>query len=138
MVNPSLVLVLITFTLSVVTNWCSLVNPLIVVFLRCLRVALWAIIGIVPSFSALEAPIGLNWGDRIIIPGLCVHSVFLTILWMSAIPLSLLIISSLLIAFLALLSRALHLIIVISTLISRAKLRTLGVVLSGISDGLSL
>jgi hypothetical protein len=70
MVNPSLVLVLITFTLSVVTNRCSLVNPLTVVFFRYLSVALWAIIGIVPNFSTLEAPIGLNWGDPIITPGL--------------------------------------------------------------------
>jgi hypothetical protein len=60
------------------------------------------------------------------------------ILWMSARPLSLLIISSLRIAFLALLSRVLPLIIVISTLITRAKLRTLGVVLSGIPVGFGL
>jgi hypothetical protein len=80
MVNPSLVLVLITFTLSVVMNMCSMVNPLTVVFLRCLSVALWAIIDIVLNFSALEAPIVLNWGDQIIIPSLRVHSVSLTIL----------------------------------------------------------
>jgi hypothetical protein len=63
MVNSSLILVLITFSLGVITNRCTLVNLLIAIFLRCLRVALWAIIGIMPTFSALEAPIGLNWGD---------------------------------------------------------------------------
>jgi hypothetical protein len=96
MVNSSLVLVLITFTLSVITNRCTLVKPLIVVFLRLLGVALWAIIGIVSSFFALEAPIGLNWGDLIITPSRCVHGVSLTILWISTRPLSLLIVGSLL------------------------------------------
>jgi hypothetical protein len=43
-----------------------------------------------------------------------------------------------LIVSLSLLSRALHLIIIVSTLISRAKLRTLRVVLSGVSARLSL
>jgi hypothetical protein len=51
-----------------------------------------------------------------------------------AIPLLVLV----LVASLSLLSRALHLIIIISTLISRAKPRTLSVVLSGIPARLSL
>jgi hypothetical protein len=49
-----------------------------------------------------------------------------------AVPLLVLVVS------LSLLSRVLHLIIIVSTLISRSKLRTLRVVLSGISARLSL
>jgi hypothetical protein len=118
-----------------------LINSLIVAFLRSLRVALGTIISIVPSFSAHEASIRLNWGGCTIIFSRGVHGVSLTSLRITTRPLVGLrvvpLLVLMLIASLTLMSRALHL-IVVSTLIPRAKLRTLRVVLAGIPARLTL
>jgi hypothetical protein len=119
-----------------------LVKPWIIVRLRRVLVALWAVVSIVAKFATLEASVGLNWGSWIVISGRCVHGISLTILLISTRPMTCLRTISLLvlvlIACLTLMSKVLHLIIAIPTLISRAKLRTLRVVLSGIPAGLSL
>jgi hypothetical protein len=92
------------------------------------------------KFATLETTIGLNWGVAVAF-GLCVYGASLTSLRITTRPLvglrvvPLLVLS--LIASLTLLSRALHL-IVVSTLIFRAKLRTLRVVLASISARLTL
>jgi hypothetical protein len=44
-----------------------MVKTLIVVFLRCLGVVLWAIIAIVPNSSTFEASIGLYQSDLAIV-----------------------------------------------------------------------
>jgi hypothetical protein len=91
------------------------------------------------KLTALETAIGLDW--CIVAFGLCVHGATLTSLRIPTRPLvglrvvPLLILT--LIAFLALLSRVLHL-IVVSTLISRAKLRTLRVVRACVPARLTL
>jgi hypothetical protein len=87
------------------------------------------------KFAALETTIGLDW-CVVVAFGLCVYGVSLMSLRITTRPLiglraiPLLVLS--LFASLTLLSRALHL-IVVSTLISRAKLRTLQVVRASIS-----
>jgi hypothetical protein len=99
-----------------------------------------AVVSIMAKFAALETTIGLDW-CVVVAFGLCVHGATLTSLRITTRPLvdlrdvPLLVLS--LIASLALLSRALHL-IVVSTLISRAKLRTLRVVLACTSARLTL
>jgi hypothetical protein len=100
----------------------------------------WAVVSIMAKFAALETTTGLDW-CVVVAFGLCVHGATLASLRITTRPLvglrvvPLLILS--LIASLTLLSRALHL-IVVSTLISRAKLRTLRVVLVNISARLTL
>jgi hypothetical protein len=104
-----------------------LVSSLTAVLLRCLLVTPWAVVSIMAKFAALETTIGLDW-CVVVAFGLCVYGATLMSLQIPTRPLvglrvvPLLVLT--LIAPLALLSRALHLIIV-STLISRAKLRTL-------------
>jgi hypothetical protein len=119
-----------------------LVIPLVVVLLGCLWVTPRVVVGIVVKFATLETAIWLNCGSCIIILGWCVYCASLTILLLPTRPLAGLSIASLLVLVLivplGLLSRALCLIVVVSTLISRAKLRTLGVVLPGVSTGLPL
>jgi hypothetical protein len=103
-------------------------------------VAPWAVVSIMTKFVTLETTIGLDW-CVVVAFGLCVHDASLTILRITTRPLiglravPLLVLS--LIASLTLLSRVLHL-IVVSTLITRAKLRTLRVVLACISARLTL
>jgi hypothetical protein len=101
-----------------------------------------AVVGIVAKFATLETTIGLNWGSCIVVLGRCVHGASLTILLLPTRPLVSLGVASLLVLVLivplTLLSRALCLIVVVPTLVSGAKLGTLGVVLPGISAGLPL
>jgi hypothetical protein len=74
--------------------------------------------------------------------GRCVHGASLTILLLPTRPLTSLSVVPLLVlvlvALLTLLSRALCLVVVVATLIFGAKLRTLGVVLTGIPAGVPL
>jgi hypothetical protein len=125
-------LIFLAFSLGVACM-CVLVKPWIVVPLRRLLVAHWAIVSIVAKFTTLEASTRLDWSSCIVIFGRCVHNTTLTILLITTRPLTGLravpLLVLVLIASLSLLSRVLHLIIVISTLISRAKLRTLRVVM---------
>jgi hypothetical protein len=119
-----------------------LVKPWIIVPVRHLLIAPWEVVSIVAKFATLETTTGLDWSSCAVVFGRCVHDASLTILRITtrhlaglrAVPLLVLI----LVASLTLLSRALHLIVVIPTLISRAKLRTLRVVLFGVPAGLSL
>jgi hypothetical protein len=143
MIYFSFTLVLRSLVLYSTTSMCILINSLIVVPLGYLWVALWADVGIMTNFSTIKTSTRLNWSSCIVILGRCVHGASLTILLVTTryltglrvVPLLVLV----LVASLSLLSRALHLIIIISTLISRAKLRTLRVVvLPGVSVGLSL
>jgi hypothetical protein len=126
-INPSSILVLQSFVLRRSTSKCVLVSSLAAVILGCLLVAPWAVVSIVAKFATLETTIGLDW-CVVVAFGLCVYSASLMSLRITTRPLDglrvvpLLVLS--LIASLTLLSRALHL-IVVSTLISRAKLRTL-------------
>jgi hypothetical protein len=142
MVHSAFTLVLLIFILHITIGRRILVKPLVVVLLGCLWIVLWAIVGIMTNFSTLEASVGLNWGDLIIIPGWCVHGISLMILLVTIRPLTGLRIVPLLVLVLVdsltLLSRASHLIIAIPTLISKAKLRTLRVVSSSIPARLSL
>jgi hypothetical protein len=102
-------------------------------------VAPWDVVSIMAKLIALETTIGLDW--CVVAFGLCVHDATLTSLRTTTRPLvglrvvPLLVLT--LIVSLALLSRALHMIIV-STLISRAKLRTLLVVWAGVPARLTL
>jgi hypothetical protein len=113
------------------------INSLNDVPLGCLRVPLRAIVGIMTNFTTLKTSTRLDWSSCIVISGRCVHGASLTILLVTTRPLTgLRVVPRLvlvLVVSLSLLSRALYLIIIISTLISRAKLRTLRVVLSGVS-----
>jgi hypothetical protein len=122
-IDPSSTLVLRSFVLSRSTSGGALVIPLSVDPLRCLLVALWAVVSIVAQLTALETPIGLDW--CVVASGLRVYDATLTILIIPTRPLVGLRVAPLLVLALtvplALLSRALHLII-ISTLISRAEL----------------
>jgi hypothetical protein len=112
---------------------CILIKSLSAVPLGCLWVALWAVVVIMTNFSTPKTSTRLYWGNCIVIFGRCVRDVSLTILLLttrsltgqSTVPLLVLV----LVASLSLISRVLHLIIIISTLISRAKLRTLRVVM---------
>jgi hypothetical protein len=139
-INPYSILVLRRFVLRRSTSGGVLVSSLTAVLLGCLLIAPWAIVSIMAKFAALETTIGLDW-CVVVAFGLCVHDATLASLRITTRPLvglrvvPLLILS--LIASLTLLSRALHL-IVVSTLISRAKLRTLRVVLVNISARLTL
>jgi hypothetical protein len=139
-INPSSILVLRHFVLRRSTSGGVLVSSLIAILLRCLLIAPWAVVSIMVKFATLETTIGLDW-CVVVAFGLCVHGATLTSLRISTrslvglrvVPLLVLT----LIASLALLSRALHL-IVVSTLISRAKLRTLRVVQACVSARLTL
>jgi hypothetical protein len=142
MVDSSSTLVLRSLVLCRSTSRCVLVIPLVVVLLGCLWVMPGAVVGIVAKFATLETTIRLNWGSCIVILGRCVHCASLTILLLPTRPLVGLSIASLLVlvltALLTLLSRALCFIVVVPTLVSGAELRTLGVVLLGVSAGLPL
>jgi hypothetical protein len=117
-----------------------LVIPLVVALLRCLLVAPREVVSIMAKLTALETAIGLNW-CVVVAFGLCVYGATLMSLQIPTRPLvglraiPLLVLT--LIAPQALLSRALHL-ITISTLISRAKLRTLRVVRTSVPVRLTL
>ena len=85
------------------------------------------------KFATFETAIGLDWSSCVVVFGRCVHSASFTILLMTTRPLTDLsvvpLLVMILVAPLTLLSRALYLVIIVSTLISRAKLRTLRVVM---------
>jgi hypothetical protein len=142
MVDSSSTLVLRTLVLCRSTSRCVLVIPLVAVLLGCLWVTPGAVVGIVTKFATLETTIGLNWGSCIVVLGQCVHGASLTILLLPTRPLTGLGVASLLVLVLIvplnLLSRALCLIVVVPTLVSGVELRTLGVVLPGVSAGLPL
>jgi hypothetical protein len=139
-INPSSILVLRRFVLRRSTSGCVLVSSLSAVLLMCMLIAPWAVVSIMAKSTTLETTIGLYW-CVVVAFGLCVHGATLTSLRITTRPLvglravPLLVLS--LITSLALLSRALHLLIV-STLISRAKLRTLRVVRACVSTRLTL
>jgi hypothetical protein len=94
----------------------------------------------VAKFATLETTIRLNWGSCVVVLGRCGHGASLMILLFDTRPLTGLGVASLLVLILivplTLLSRALCLIVVVPTLISGPELRTLGVVLMGIPNGL--
>jgi hypothetical protein len=119
-----------------------LVSRLVAVFLGCLWVTPRAVVGIVAKFATLETAIGLNRGSCIVVLGRCVHDASLTILLLPTRPLTGRSVASLLVLVLivplTLLSRARCLVVVVPTLVSRAELRTLGVVLPGVSADLPL
>jgi hypothetical protein len=96
----------------------------------------------VAKFATLETTIGLNWGSCIVVLGRCVHGASLTILLLYTRPLTGLSAASLLVLVLIVplifLSKALCLVVVVPTQVSGAELRTLGVVLPGVSAGLPL
>jgi hypothetical protein len=73
------VLILLAFALGVACRR-VLVKPFTGVFLVRLWIALWALIGIVTNFSTLEASVGLNWGNLIVVSCMCVHGASLAIL----------------------------------------------------------
>jgi hypothetical protein len=138
-IDPSSTLVLWSLVLCRSTSRVVLVIPLVVALLRCLLVAPWAVVSIMAKLTALETTIRL---DRCVVAfGLRVHDATLTSLRTTTRPLvglrvlPLLVLT--LITSLAFLSRALHLIIV-STLIFRAKLRTLRVVRACVPARLTL
>jgi hypothetical protein len=141
-VNSSLTLVLRSLVLCRSTSRCILISPLVAVPLGCLLIAPWAVVSIVAKFATLETDIGLDWSSCAVVIGRCVHDVSLTILLITTRPLTGLSVVPLLVlilvAPLTLLSRALCLVVVVPTLISRAKLRTLRVVLTSIPTGLPL
>jgi hypothetical protein len=118
------------------------ISPLVAVLLGCLLITPWAVVGIVAKFTTLETAIRLNWGSCVVVLGRYVHGASLTILLLDTRPLTGLSVVSLLVlilvAPLTLLSRPLCLVVCVPTLISRAELSTLGVVLSGIPAGLPL
>jgi hypothetical protein len=124
------------------TSRCVLVSPLVAVLLGCLLITPWAVISIVAKFATLETTIWLNWGSCAVVFGQCVHGASLTILLLSTRPLTGLsavpLLVLILIAPLTLFSKALYLIVVVPTLIFRAELRTLGVVVMGIPARLPL
>jgi hypothetical protein len=138
-INPSSILVLRRFVLLRSMSGGVLVSSLSAVLLRCLLVAPWAVVSIMAKLTTLETAIGLDW--CVVAFGLCVHGATLTSLRIPTRPLvglrvvPLLVLS--LITSLALLSRALRL-VVVSTLISRAKLRTLRVVRACVPARLTL
>jgi hypothetical protein len=88
MVHSAFTLVLLIFILHITMGRHILVKPLAVVLLGCLWIALWAIVGIMTNFSTLEASVGLNWGDLIIIFGWCVHNISLSTLLVTTRPLT--------------------------------------------------
>jgi hypothetical protein len=142
MVDSSSTLVPQSLVLCRSTSRCVLVSPLVAFLLWYLWVTPRAVVGIVAKFATLETAIGLNWGICIVVLGRCVHGASLTILLLDTRPLTGLGVASLLVLVLivplTLLSRAPCLIVVVPTLVSRAELRTLGVVLPVVSVGLPL
>ena len=142
MVDSSSTLVPWSLVLCRSTSRCVLVSPLVVVLLGCLWVTPGAVVGIVAKFATLETTIRLDWGSCVVVLGWSIHGASLTILLLPTRPLAGLSIASLLVQVLivplTLLSRALCLIVVVPTLVSGAELRTLGVVLLGVSAGLPL
>jgi hypothetical protein len=121
---------------------CVLISLLVAILLGFLLIVPWAVVSIVAKFTTLKTTIGLHWSSCAVVFGRCVHGASLTILLLttrpltglSAVPLLVLI----LVVPLTLLSKALYLVVFVSTLVSRAELRTLGVVLTGIPTGLAL
>jgi hypothetical protein len=141
-INSSLTRVLWGLVLCRSTSRCILISSLVAVPLGCLLIAPWAVVSIVAKFATLETDIRLDWSSCDVVFGRCVHDASLMILLITSRPLTGLSVVPLLVlilvAPLTLLPRALHLIVVVPALISRAKLRTLRVVLTGIPAGLSL
>ena len=80
MVHSAFTLVLLIFILHITTSRRILVRSLTGVLLGSLQIALWAVIGIMPNFSALEASVGLNWCNLIIVLARCVHSASMAVL----------------------------------------------------------
>jgi hypothetical protein len=78
MIDPSSTLVLRSLVLSRSTSRGVLVIPLNIAPLRCLLVALWAVVSIVAQLTALEIAIGLDW--CIVASGLRVTGATLTVL----------------------------------------------------------
>jgi hypothetical protein len=78
MIDPSSTLVLRSLVHCKSTSGGVLVIHLIIAFLRCLLVALWAVVSIVAQLTALETTIGLYW--CVVASGLRVHGATLTIL----------------------------------------------------------
>jgi hypothetical protein len=121
---------------------CVLVSPLVAVLLGCPLITSWAVVSIVAKFATFEIAIRLDSGSCVVVLGRCVHDAFLTVQLLPTRPLTDLSVASLLVLVLAapltLLSRALYLIVVVPTLISRAEIKTLEVVLTGIPAGLPL
>jgi hypothetical protein len=119
-----------------------LISPLVAVLLGCLLIKPWAVISIVAKFATLETTIRLDWGSCAVVLGRCFHDASLMILLLTTRPLTGLraapLLVLILVAPLTLLSRALYLVVDVPTLISRAELRTLGVVLTDIPAGLPL
>ena len=140
MINSSLTLVLRSLVLCRSTSRCILISSLVAVPLGCLLIAPWEVVSIVAKFATLETTTGLDWSSCAVVFGRCVHDASLTILLLTTRPLTGLSVIPLLVlilvAPLTLLSRALYLVVLVPTLISRAELRTLGVVLTGIPIGL--
>jgi hypothetical protein len=141
-INSSSTLVLRSLVLCRSMSRCVLISPLVVVLLGCLLITPWTVVSIVAKFATLETTIRLDWGSCVVVLGWSVHGASLTILLLptrpltglSAVPLLVLV----LVASLTLLSRALYLVVAVPTLISGAKLRTLGVVPTSIPAGLPL
>jgi hypothetical protein len=132
MINSSLTLVLWSVVLCSTTSKCILINSLTIVPLGCLCVALRKIVVKMINLTTLETSTRLDRSNCIVIFGRCVHDASILLITirpltgLRVVPLLVLVVSS------SLQSRALHLIIIVSTLISREKLRTLRVVLSGV------
>jgi hypothetical protein len=59
-IDPSSTMVLHSLVLSRSTSEGVLVIPLVIAFLRCLLVALWAVVSTVAQLTALETTIGLD------------------------------------------------------------------------------
>jgi hypothetical protein len=77
-IDPSSTLVLRSFVLCRSMSGGVLVIPLIIAFLRCLLVALLAVVSIVAQLTTLGTTIGLDW--CIVASGLRVHGATLMIL----------------------------------------------------------
>jgi hypothetical protein len=124
------------------TSRCVLVSPLVAVLLGCLFITPWAVVSIVAKFATLETTIRLHWSSCAVVFGRCVHDASFKILLLIIRPLTGLSVVPLLVLILAtpltLLSKALYLVVVVPTLIFEAELRTLRVVLMGISASLPL
>jgi hypothetical protein len=139
-INSSPTLVLRSLVLCRSMSRCVLISPLVAVLLGCLLITPWEIVSIMAMFPTLETTIMLDWGGCVVVLGRCVHDASLMILLLTTRPLFGLSVVPLLVLVLVcpltLLSRASCLVVVVPTLISRAELRTLGVVLTGIPVGL--
>jgi hypothetical protein len=121
---------------------CILISSLVPIPLGCLLIAPWVVVSIVAKFATLETTIGLDWSSCAVFFCRCVHSASLILLLITTRPLTGLSVVPLLVlilvAPLTMLFRALYLVVVVPTLISRAELRTLRVVWTGIPIGLPL